>query len=406
MEYYVTKNQKKLRCGITTGTCAAAAAKAAAATLLLGLQQECIAVHTPKGIIVEVPVNLSQKEENRVEYMVTKDSGDDPDVTNGAQIFVCVERLQPLGEECIQAGHKEIMQAGDLENGMLFQDETAPGLFLDGGMGIGRVTREGLEQKKGQAAINSVPRKMIFEAVREVCVFAEYTEKLLITVRVPQGKELAKRTFNPRLGIEGGISILGTSGIIEPMSEKAIVDTIETQIRQLQTLGRTKLLITPGNYGQSYAGEYLGLDMAESIKCSNYIGETFDLAAAYGMQKILLVGNIGKLVKLAAGIMNTHSRVADGRCEIFAIHTVLNGGSRELAGKIMECINTEEMLQLLEENGMRESVCISISRKIHEYIMHRVGDGIKAGVILFSESFGYLGKTAYAEEILQDMRKE
>lgn len=387
MEYYVTKNQKRLRCGITTGTCAAAAAKAAASLLLLKVPLEAVLVHTPKGITAEVPVFLSFEEEGRVEYRVVKDSGDDPDVTNGAEIFVRVERLQECDDKRV-----------------FFRCEEAPFLFLDGGRGVGRITKEGMEQKKGQAAINRVPREMIFQVVREICELAENTEKLLITVWVPKGEELAKKTFNPRLGIEGGISILGTSGILEPMSERAIVDTIEAQLRQQQAMGRTKLLITPGNYGQSYAEEYLGLDMADSIKCSNYVGETLDLAAVYGMKDVLLVGNIGKLVKLAAGIMNTHSRVADGRCEIFAVHTVLCGGDRELAEQIMACINTEEMLCLLEKNGLREKVCKSICGKIHEYVSRRSGSGIRAGVILFSESFGYLGETADARAVLQEMK--
>lgn len=389
MEYYVTKNKKKLRCGITTGTCAAAAAKAAASRLLLGISLDSVLVHTPKGITAEVPVFLSFAEENRVEYMVVKDSGDDPDVTNGAKIAACIMPLQAWKD-------KELF----------FQCEEAPYLFLDGGTGVGRVTRAGMEQKQGQAAINRVPREMIFQAVREVCELAGHTEELLIMVWVPEGEVLAKKTFNPRLGIEGGISILGTSGILEPMSEKAIVDTIEMQLRQQQVLGKTKLLITPGNYGQSYAQEYLGMDMTDSIKCSNYIGETLDLAVTYGMTDVLLVGNIGKLVKLAAGIMNTHSKAADGRCEIFVVHTVLCGGSRELAEKIMECMNTEEILRLLTENGLRERVCKSICRKIHEHVSRRTGSEVRAAVVLFSESFGYLGETENAGAVLQEMKSE
>lgn len=390
MEYYVTKNQKRLRCGITTGTCAAAAAKAAAAMLLLRMPNESVTVHTPKGISVAVPVLLSVNTETKAEYMVQKDSGDDPDVTNHAEIYVSVEKI-PETKEC----RKES-----------FCDERFPGLFLDGGIGVGRIQREGMEQRIGQAAINVVPRDMIFQAVHEVCELAEYQGKLLILVKVPQGEELAKRTFNPRLGIAGGISILGTSGILEPMSEKAIVDTIETEIRQQQAQGKKNLLVTPGNYGQSYASEYLHLNMERSIKCSNYIGETLDLAITYGIQNLLLVGNIGKLVKLAAGIMNTHSKVADGRCEVLAVHTVLCGGKPELVSKIMHCINTEEILQILEEQGLREQVCKSLCEKIDEHIGHRVGGKINVGVVLFSEKFGYLGQTVDAGTILEVFAEE
>ena len=257
-----------------------------------------------------------------------------------------------------------------------------------------------VEQDVGQAAINTVPRTMIFQAVGEVCEQIEYDGMLLITVSVPAGVELAKRTFNPRLGIEGGISILGTSGIIEPMSERAIVDTIEIEIRQLARLGTKHLLVTPGNYGQAYASGLLHLNMEQSVKCSNYIGETIDLAISYGMEKFLLVGNIGKLVKLAAGIMNTHSKVADGRCEIFAVHTILCGGTKKMAEILMDCINTDEMLKYLEEWSLKEAVMRSICGKIEEYMEHRIGGRMQFGVVLFSEKFGYLGETSKAGEIL------
>lgn len=390
MEHYVTKNQKTLRCGITTGTCAAAAAEAAAAALLLHIRKETVQVQTPKGITVQVPVRLTAENGQLAEYYVVKDSGDDPDVTNHARICVRVERA---GEDTYIAEH-------------VFRDERYPNLFLDGGPGVGRVTKEGLEQETGQAAINIVPRSMIFEAVGEICKLAEYTERLLVIVHVPEGEELARHTFNPNLGITGGISILGTTGILEPMSEKAIIDTIETEIRQQKAQGRTSLLITPGNYGQHYASAYLHLALEKSVKCSNYIGETIDLAVSYGMSRLLLVGNIGKLVKLAAGIMNTHSRVADGRAEIMAVHAVLCGASRETAVAITECINTEQMLGILEKENLLPQVCESLCRKIHSHLQHRTQGKLTFGVILFSEKYGYLAQTQDAGAVLEGMREE
>lgn len=386
MKQYVVKNQKRLRMGITTGTCAAAAAEAAALRLLLGVKKKSIFIHTPKGMTVEVAVFPVVCEEIRSEYMVVKDSGDDPDVTNHAKIHVRVEK---------------VLEGTEL-GASVFWEKKYSNLYLDGGIGVGRITKEGLEQKRGQAAINIVPRVMIFQAVDEICEQAEYSNKLLITVCVPEGEALAKRTFNPRLGIEGGISILGTSGILEPMSEKAIIDTIEAQIRQLSAQGETKLLATPGNYGQGYAAQYLNLNMEHSIKCSNYIGDTLDLAVAYGIKDFLLIGNMGKLVKLAAGIMNTHSRVADARCEIVAVHTVLCGGSRAMAEAIMECINTEEMLTLLEQWEMRENVIRSLCGKIGEALDRRGGAGIRCGAVLFSEKIGFLGETDRVDEMLKE----
>lgn len=390
MEQYVLKNQKQLRCGITTGTCAAAATCAAAVLLLLGIRREKVVVHTPKGIDVTVPVLLSKQSEEKAEFMVIKDSGDDPDVTNHAEVYASVEIL------------KEDRELPDT----VFQYEYDGNLYLDGGEGIGRITRQGLEQKIGQAAINRVPRTMIFQAAKEVCGLAEFTGRLLITVNIPEGKELALRTFNPKLGIEGGISVLGTTGILEPMSERAIVDTIETEIRQLSAQGIRQLLVTPGNYGQGYVSEYLHMKLSDSVKCSNYIGETIDLAVSYGMETLLLVGNIGKLVKLAAGIMNTHSKTADGRCEILAVHTVLCGGNREMARKIMECINTEEILSLLISWNLKEAVMESICTKIQEHVTGRTGGRLQTGVMLFSEHYGFLGQTEGTEAVLKCYRQD
>ncbi len=386
MEEFVVKNKKKLRYGITTGTCTAAAAEAAAELLILNVKRDFVTVITPKGKSVKVPVKLCSEEKNKTEYMVIKDSGDDPDVTNNAEIHASVEITDNIPEKA-------------------FKSDEYPNLYLDGGLGVGRVTKKGLEQNIGYAAINTVPRAMIFKAVGEVCRLGEFSKDLLITVSVPKGRELAEKTFNPRLGIEGGISILGTSGIIEPMSERAIIDTIETEIKQLAALGRDSVIVTPGNYGRGYVSNYLKLDLSESIKCSNYIGETADIAVYYGIKNFLLVGNAGKLVKTAAGIMNTHSKTADGRGEIFALHSMLCGSDIKTAEEIMECINTDEMLEILESKNMREIVTESILKKVREHFSMRIGKSMKFGVMMFSEKFGFLGQTEGTEEVIENIRR-
>lgn len=415
MEEYVIKNQKKLRLGITTGTCSAAAAQAAAMQLLLGVESHAVTLRTPKGMTVSVPVYLLESDSRKASYKVVKDSGDDPDVTNGTDVCVTVAyakqrvREQTDGSAELDGsvgirGSKK--SSGRVEMGLrcnnhesqgrswAFTSESFPYLTLDGGIGIGRVTKEGLEQAVGQAAINRVPRQMIFAAVADVCEKANVCEPLHITVWMPEGETLAKRTFNPKLGIEGGLSILGTSGILEPMSEQAIVATIETEIRQLHAVGEEKVLVTPGNYGQAYASEYLGLDLARSVKSSNYIGDTIDLAISYGMKDFLLVGNIGKLVKLAAGIFNTHSKVADGRGEIFAVHAAMAGAGTDVVQEIYNCINTDRMLDVVEREGLREAVMQSILAAIEKHVAGRIGDAMRFGVIVFSEKYGYLGQTA------------
>lgn len=386
---YVHKNQKELRRGFTTGTCSAVAAVACCYDLLMGMEKNNVTIDTPKGIRLDVAVEKVFDSETACEYRVKKDSGDDPDVTNQTYIHVRVEKI-------------EDRNTMDLNH--VFQSDLDDQVFLAGGEGVGIVTREGLEQPVGMPAINAVPRQMIFRGVHEILNVSDYGGALLITVMVPEGRELAKSTFNERLGIVDGISILGTSGILEPMSEKAIIDTIEVEIRQLSNTGCKNLLVTPGNYGQAYASKYLNLDLSESVKSSNYIGDTIDLAISYGMESFLLVGNIGKLIKLAAGIMNTHSKVADARGEIMAVHTVLCGGTKEMADEIMGCVNTEQMLKLLEEWNLREGVIHSILKKIQEHMQLRIKDKMEFGVILFSESFGYLGQTEDAKRLLEKYR--
>lgn len=389
MEEYIYKNQKKMALGITTGSCAALTARAAALHLTGFGPVEESTLMTPKGIRVTFPVELSDAGETFAEYGIRKDSGDDPDVTNGTLIYSSVRMIT----------ESQIPEKA-------FTSELYPDLFLEGGEGVGRVTKPGLTQPVGYAAINEVPRRMIFQAVADVLDSADAKGKFLITVRIPEGRELAKRTFNPRLGIEGGISVLGTSGIIEPMSDKALVDTTEILIRQRKELGHKTLLVTPGNYGQGYVTDYLKMDLSSSVKCSNFMGETIDLAVSYGFEKFLLVGNIGKIAKLSAGIMNTHSHTADCRWEILAANTAMCGGSKELLEKLETCITTEEMLKYLDEENLIEPVMKRIMERIEAYVGMRAGGAMKTGVYMFSENYGLLGKTKDAEEILEAVRAE
>lgn len=538
MNEFVFKNQKKLRCGLTTGTCAAACAQAAMLRLLTGQVRSEVTVRLPesrKRVQVDVAaaklhaeiadnranrgtqqnsdgrsplqrVGSAESDSRSLDQRVTlavyptadggfatrKDAGDDPDVTNGTEIRAYIQVCKRVPSRAFASADGR--------------------LYLTGGEGVGRVTKPGLEQAVGQSAINRVPRQMIFDAVQQVLdAFEEDDEKrrtegctpslemenkpkhmdgkpdaeyirskclnegneksersekpcYLITISVPAGAELAQRTFNPMLGIEGGISILGTTGIVEPMSEAAIVATIETSIRQVlamedaavsktetlrkeevsadqktetseermaadeavgqlqspaahgeQTettgsgrkddgdIGRSarRILAVPGNYGQRYVEQQLGLRGVPVVEVSNYIGEAIDLAVSYGATDFLLVGNVGKLVKLAAGIMNTHSRVADGRWEIFAAHLALCGGTRAQVAAMREATTTEEMLTRLETMGLRVPVMASIMGEIEAHMAHRIRGQMNFGVIVYSERFGRVGETADAARLLE-----
>lgn len=370
MEQYVVKNNKKLRYGYTTGSCAAAAAKASAIMLFEQRITEQISLMTPKGILLQLEVKEATIHNNRASCAIQKDSGDDPDVTNKILVYALVEK----------------------------QKET--GVIITGGLGVGRVTKKGLEQEIGEAAINKVPREMIKNAVMEVMEAYEYFEGMKVTISIPKGVEIAEKTFNPRLGIEGGISILGTSGIVEPMSEDAIRDTIHLEIKMLCASGKKRFLCTPGNYGVTFAKETLGLNLEDAVKCSNYVGDTIDYAVMEGVEEVVFIGHIGKFVKLAAGIMNTHSRQADGRMEILTAYAGLAGADYELIQKIMESITTEEALEYIKEKGLLENTMTRVMERILYYLEKRAYHKLKIGVITFSNQLGLLGKTKGVETML------
>lgn len=374
---YVMRQNRRLRCGYTTGSCAAAAAKAAAWMLLSGEETDSTDLMTPKGIWLHLSVEDVSRSEDAVSCAVQKDGGDDPDATHGLLIYARVEKSQ------------------------------SPGIVLEGGPGVGRVTKKGLEQPIGAPAINRVPRRMIREAVTEICGRLGYTGGLLVTIYVPGGEETAKKTFNPRLGIQGGISILGTSGIVVPMSEEALTASIRLEMEVRRAAGDEYLLITPGNYGEQFLRERKDLDLSKAMKCSNFVGETVDFALELGIKGILFVAHIGKFIKVSGGMMNTHSRNGDARAELMAAQAVRAGASLSLVKKLLKTITTEEAVELLEEAGMTEPVMEQVLERITFYLQNRCRGELQTEVILFSGSRGLLGQTPGAKELLERfLRKE
>lgn len=379
MEQFVYKNHKKLRYGYTTGSCAAAASKAAAAMLLSGKEISYVELHTPKGIDLRLEVLDISREDNAVSCAIQKDGGDDPDVTNGILIYAKVSR-EPADEAQI---------------------------IIDGGVGVGRVTKPGLEQPVGAAAINKVPRQMIRENLEAVCEQYHYHGKLSVVISIPSGVELAAKTFNPRLGIVGGISVLGTSGIVEPMSEQALIDTIRVEMRQKLANGMEYLLVVPGNYGIDFLDQYgHGLQLEDAVKCSNFVGEALDAAVEFGAKGVLLVGHIGKFVKLAGGIMNTHSHNADARMELLTVHAALLGAPVELLQKMMECVTTDDALKYLKEADLMEPVMERIMEKMEFYVNQRAQHQLELGVITFSNVFGILGQTKNVPDLVKKIGRD
>ena len=379
-DYYVVRNQKKLRFGYTTGSCAAGAARGAAELLLGEDEIGEVELMTPKGILLHLELLDMKRDENAASCAVRKDAGDDPDTTNGILVYAKVEKFQ-------------------------IRSDMEDRIVIDGGTGVGRVTKPGLSQKIGEAAINPVPRAMILQAVEEIADRYHYEGGLKVTISVPEGEKIARKTFNPRLGIVGGISILGTSGIVEPMSEKALIDSIRVEMSQHAAMGEQYMLVTPGNYGADYLREHMALPFEKNIKCSNYVGETIDMAVDMGVKGILFISHIGKFVKVAAGIMNTHSHSADARMEVLCANAIRAGGDLACARSILKCNTTDEALRVLDENHILREAMKEITDRIQFYLDHRSYQQILLGAVIFSNEYGYLGQTEHAAELINKISK-
>ncbi len=374
-EHYIRSGQKMLRCGYTTGTCAALAAAGAARLLLTGQAPSRLSLRTPKGWVVEVaPVFCRLLEEGGALCAVRKDGGDDADVTHGMLVQAAV-----------------VLTPG-------------PGVSIQGGEGVGRVTRPGLDQPVGAAAINRVPRQMIARAVAQELETAAWPGGAGVTISIPGGAETARRTFNPLLGVEGGLSVLGTSGIVEPMSQQAIVDTIEVEARQARQSG-ARLILIPGNYGADFLAAQ-GLDGlgVPVVRCSNFIGDALDIAAAQRFEQVLLAGHIGKLVKVAAGIMNTHSRQADCRTELFCAHAAAAGASTALCRRLLDAATTDACIPLLDAEGLRDPVLSSLTAAVQTHLERRAAGAFAVGALLFSNQYGLLGLSPQARTLIDQWR--
>lgn len=375
-----------MRYGFTTGSCAAAAAAAACYMLLTGRKKEEMTILTPKGIsytakLVDISIN-----ESSAACAIVKDGGDDPDITTGAHI---VAEAAFLPKESLQKDKTDAVQQ----------------IIIRGGKGVGRVTKPGLDQPVGEAAINHVPREMIEKEVRRICALCDYNGKLQVTISVPEGEEIAQKTFNPRLGITGGISILGTSGIVEPMSSQALLDTIQVELRQKKAMGQQMIAVTPGNYGLDFMKEAFAYDLDKSVKCSNFIGNTIDMAAETGFCGMLLTGHIGKLVKVSGGIMNTHSKEGDCRMELLAAAALKSGGSKTQALEILEAVTTEEGIRLLQEGGNLQKTMQILMEKIMFYLQKRAAGRLQIECMMYANGYGLLAESSGAEAMLEILMK-
>ena len=361
---------KKLICGYTTGSCAAAAAGAAAQFLLSGKKPDAVKLEVPSGDTLLLNITDAGIFESSAQCAVIKDGGDDPDVTSGLKIFADVSRIES-------------------------------GISIIGGEGVGIVTKPGLDRPVGDYAINTVPRKMIEKAVLNAAEKYGYGGGFLIKIFVPGGEETAKKTFNPKMGIEGGISIIGTTGIVEPMSERAVVETIRVGANMRKSSGDRVLVLSVGNYSESFLHENYPSLSEKCVMCSNFIGEAFDIGAAMGFDGIILIGHIGKLVKLGSGIMNTHSSYADGRMETLMACAALAGADSDIIKRLDSCITADAALDILRETNVFEKTLKILTDRIERYIDMRVRGSVNTGAVIFSFKNGLLLKTDNADKLIE-----
>ena len=369
MDTFTIHDGKRLRCGYTTGSCATAAAKAAAQMALSHERVQAVTILTPKGIsLVLEPEDCAFVRDGAC-CAIRKDAGDDPDITDGMLVYATVTL-------------------------------TDEGITLVGGVGVGQVTKPGLACSVGAPAINPTPQRMIREALEDVAKAYAYTGGFHVVISIPAGVELAKKTFNPRLGIVGGLSVLGTSGIVEPMSERALIETIHLEMNSRRAVGETHLLAFFGNYGVDFSRDTLGIDVTKRVTISNYVGEMLDYAVYKGFTDVLLIGHIGKLVKVAQGIMNTHSRYADGRTTLLALEAVFAGADAVTAKDVYDAVTTDEAVRILSEHHILGPVMDAVMAKVAYYMSHRVHDEIRVGAMMFSNVYGVLGKTDGVDMLL------
>lgn len=370
MTDFTVRNGQTLRCGFTTGSCAAAAAKGCALMLTSSRVPAEATITLPSKKILTLPLAHQQIINGSARCCVKKDAGDDPDVTNGLEIFATM-RLNQSGK-----------------------------ITILGGEGIGTVTLPGLPIAPGNAAINPTPLAVIEASVREVlpggcgCT---------VTISAPGGDLIAGQTYNPKLGIVGGISILGTSGIVTPMSEEAWIQALELELSVLHARGMRRCAFVFGNYGADFLHYTYRIPYEHIVVTSNFIGTMLEKAQHYGMTEILIAGHIGKLVKLAGGIFNTHSKIADARLEILTAFAALEGAGPSLLNEIYNCVTAAQAAKHIQQShltGVFDRIATSVSRRCHHYTHGKIG----FGTVLFTEQNQILAADTPAAAMIKELQ--
>lgn len=354
---------KQMRSGITTGTCAAAATKAALLSWQGATPAE-VEVTTPQGISLKVKISAYTRHLNGGQASVIKDAGDDPDITNGVTVTATVEVTD------------------------------RPDIIIRAGAGVGSITKPGLSVPVGEPAINPGPKKMIMQAVHDVLGVGHGA---IVTISVPDGEILAKRTLNPTLGVVGGISIIGTTGIVTPMSEESFKNSLTPQISVIKAMGYDDIIFVPGKIGQDIAVKY-NLPQELTAQTSNFIGHMLESAAHYKIKRVLLFGHLGKLIKVAAGIFNTHNRVADARLETLAAYVAASGAPTSVVQEILDCATTEAAINVIDRCSLHDVYTVLAERASIRAERYVFGE-LKIGTVIVTMAGKILGFDETAREI-------
>ena len=355
--------KKFLRSGYTTGACAAAGVKAALIFLTAEKIVDAVEIIALDGTTLKIPVKSVEKFSDGVRAEVIKFSGDDPDITNGASVFTTIKKI---------SGDEIIFRAG---------------------LGVGHITKAGLQLPVGEPAINPGPRKLIQNVAAEFNIGG-----LEVEISIPAGVELAKKTLNPILGVEGGLSIIGSTGVLRPMSEEAFKNSLVPQIDVAKAAGFDELIFVPGKIGETIAKE-IGFPEGTIIQTSNFIGFMLEAAVERQIKKIILCGHLGKLAKVAAGVFHTHNRVADGRLETLAAYSAAEGLKSSEVQKILDANTTEDAAQIISANHLErvyKKIAARASLRAERYVFGK----LEVGIILVDYAGNILGFDDVAEKFM------
>ena len=369
----VWHNGKALHKGYTTGSCATAAAKVAALMVLRQHIIHQVSIVTPSGVTLRLNVESPHIEGQQGIAAIRKDGGDDVDATHGMLIFARVT-LNDGGE-----------------------------IVLSGGEGVGTVTRKGIGLPVGSAAINRTPRQTIEAAVREVIGPSRGAD---VEIFAPEGEERAQKTYNSRLGILGGISIIGTTGIVTPMSEESWKRSLSLELEIKREAGLERVVLVPGNHGERFVREQMGLSSDIVVTMSNFVGYMIEEAVRLGYRQIVLIGHPGKLVKIAAGIFHTHSHIADARMETLVAHLALLGAPYELLQKVSECDTTEAAMEHIDAAGFGH-LYDHLAQRICQRVMQNLRftkNPPQCDAIMFSFDNHILGTNRSFQDIVEDLQ--